>query len=288
VNGKIALARQGLRAAMQLRRHLSLPREAAINAFDVARMVGADVRFLDAPSLEGMFVRDPGPRILLPSTKHRPKARILFSCAHEVGHQQFDHGTKADRYVEDGESGVGFVADEYLADVFAGHLLMPRAAVMEAFERRRWSAEACTPHQAFAIASELGVGYGTLITHLNAAMEILSSNHRDALSKVSPKTIKSDLAGAIWPGPLTIADAAWRHAPIDIEISELLILPTASGNGCGLLKLRGEHSGRSIYMAVRSGTGQLDIGGGPLSIRVARQHYIGPLKNRYLDDPDEH
>jgi hypothetical protein len=123
---------------------------------------------------------------------------------------------------------------------------------------------------------------------MNVAMEILSSNHRDALSKISPKAIKSDLAGEIWLGPLTIADAAWRHAPIDIEVGELLILPIASGNGCGLLKPQGEHSGRSIYRAVCAGSGQLDIGGGTLAIRVARQHYIGPLTNRYLDDPDEH
>ncbi len=79
---RISLARQALRAAMQLRRNLVIPREMPVNALDIAMMIGADVRFLDAPSLEGMLVRDPGLRVLLPSTKHRPRSRILFSCAH--------------------------------------------------------------------------------------------------------------------------------------------------------------------------------------------------------------
>jgi hypothetical protein len=288
VTDRVGLARQALRAAMQLRRHLSLPREAAINAFDVARMVGADVRFLDTPSLEGMLVRDPGLRILLPSTKHRPKPRILFSCAHEVGHQQFNHGTKADRYIEDGNASVGFVEEEYLADVFAGHLLMSRAAVVEAFSRRGWSSETPTPHQVFAVANELGVGYGTLIMHMNVVMDVLPSSHRDALAKISPKTIKAELAGVVSSRALTIADSHWRLTPIDLEVGDFAILPIESAKECKLVALQREYLSRSVYVAVRAGTERLDIGGGPLLIRVARYQYVGPLRNRYLDEPDEY
>src|SRR3954447_13733612 len=114
---------------MQLRRNLAIPREVPVNAFDIAQMSGLDVRFLDAPSLEGMFVRDPGLRVLLPSLKHRPRPRVLFSCAHEIGHHQLGHGTKADEYLADGQSHA-FSAEEFLANSFAAHLLMPRAAIL--------------------------------------------------------------------------------------------------------------------------------------------------------------
>ena len=117
----IALARRALRAAMQLRRSLSIAHEMPINAFQLAGSLGIDVRFLDVPSLEGMFVRDPGPVLLLPSTKHRPKGRILFSCAHEVGHQQFDHGTKVDPDLGDAGRPTVSGPDEYLVNAFAGH-----------------------------------------------------------------------------------------------------------------------------------------------------------------------
>lgn len=140
---------------MQLRRNLSIPREAPVNAFDIADMIGADVRFLDTPSLEGMLVRDPGLRVLLPSTKHRPFGRILFSCAHEVAHHYLGHGTRVDSYLAEANGRAPYSDEEFLADSFAGHLLMPRPAVVAAFDRRSWSVEDVTPRQAFIVAGEL-------------------------------------------------------------------------------------------------------------------------------------
>lgn len=288
MTSRVSLARSALRIAMQLRRNLSISRDDPVNAFDLAAQSGLSVHFLDAPSLEGMLVRDPGARIFLPSTRHRPKARILFSCAHELGHQQFGHGTKADEYVEHGNARRGFVPEEYLADTFAGHVLMPRAAVIDAFERRGWKAESPTPLQLFIVAGELGVGYGTLADHMTMVMELLPEATRDRLQKVSPKSIKSSLVGEDWPGTLIVADAVWRRVPIDAEVNNRLILPRFSGDGCPLLTKLRDDSDRSLYSAARSGTATLDIGGGSRVLRVARQHYVGPLKNRYLDDPDEH
>jgi hypothetical protein len=288
VSGRIALARQALRAAMQLRRNLALPREAPVNAFDLARMVGADVRFLDTPSLEGMLVRDPGLRVLLPSTKHRPKGRILFSCAHEVGHHQLGHGTKADLYLDGNFAKDGFAEEEYLAESFAGHLLMPRPAVLDAFARRGWQPTAVTPTQAFILASQLGVGYGTLVLHMNTVMDLLSTASRDDLEKVSPKAVKADLFGTSCPRPLVIADRAWRTVPIDAEREDVVILPSRTGDDCSLLTPHGHRGNMSVYIATAVGETTLSFGGGEIVLRVSRQHYIGPLSNRYLPDPDEH
>jgi Zn-dependent peptidase ImmA (M78 family) len=288
VNDKVALARQALRAAMQLRRSLSISRESPVNAFDVAQMVGIDVRFLDTPSLEGMFVRDPGPRILLPSTAHRPKPRIAFSCAHEIGHQQFDHGTRADEYLEGGHTRGRFDPEEYLVNAFAGHLLMPRAAVMDAFGRRGWNAEAPTPLQAFLVAGEMSIGYETLVTHLNFVLELLPSDKRGELLKTSPKSIKSDLAGVTWAGPLTVVDDAWKNTPIDLEVGEILVLPATPEAHGDLLTPKESVGGRKLFIAFKPGTTEVKIGATRRTLRVSREHYVGPYSNRYLADPDEH
>src|SRR5438552_2164820 len=275
---RTALARQALRAAMQLRRNLTIPRDAPVNAFDVAMMIGADVRFVDAPSLEGMLVRDPGLRILLPSTKHRPKARILFSCAHEIGHHQFGHGTKVDRYVN-GAHGSGWHNDEeFLADSFAGHLLMPRPAVIDSFVRRCWNPQEATAAQTFIVAGELGVGYAALVTHMNVVMEVLNDAHRDCLAKISPKQLKADFLGAPCPAPLVIADRAWKPASVDAERGNVVILPAKTGHKCPLLACRGTHNDLSIYTATGVGESQITLER-DVVLRVSREHYVGPMTN---------
>jgi len=271
---------------MQMRRNLAISREAAVNAFDVARMIGIDIRFVDAPSLEGMFVRDPGLRILLPSLQHRPRARVLYSCAHEVGHQAFGHGTRADRYLESAST-APVADDEFLADSFAGHLLMPRAAVMNAFARRDWSPDSMTPPQILTVAGELGVGYETLLTHMCVALELISRPTRDRLIKVPPKSIKAEISGRDDQPVLVIADLAWKWVPIDAERGDLIALPTGTGSNCALLEHEFDRHPSSFYRATGVGQANLEIGGRTTAMRISRQHYVGPYVNRYLTDPDE-
>jgi len=286
LNHKIELARHALRAAMQLRRNLAIPREAALNAFDVAKSVGIDVRFLDAPSLEGMFVREPGLRILLPSLQHRPRPRILYSCAHELGHQQFGHGTRADRYLE-GQADKVQDHDEFLADSFAGHLLMPRAAVLDAFVRRSCTPPTATTRQLFIISSELGVGYDTLLTHLGVSLNLLTREQREQLGKMSPKEIKTDLCGSPDERTLVMADQHWKWVPIDAERGDLIGLPEHVGNGVPVLHHEFDRAEFSFFRAEGVGDAVIPINGQKVPLRISRRHYVGPYVNRYLVDPDE-
>ena len=75
MTNQIAIGREAMRSALQLRRSLSIAREEAVNVYDLATSIGVDVMFLDRPSLEGMFVRDPDPLVLVPSRRHRPRGR---------------------------------------------------------------------------------------------------------------------------------------------------------------------------------------------------------------------
>ena len=285
---RTGLAREALRAAMQLRRSLAIPREVPVNAFDVASMIGADVRFLDAPSLEGMLVRDPGLRVLLPSTKHRPKGRILFTCAHEVGHHELGHGTHVDEYLTANPTSRPMSQEEFLADSFAGHLLMPRPAVLGAFIRRQWNPERPTEAQLFTVAGELGVGYETLATHLSAVMEITPRHTTEQLRRKSVKSLKSELSGEEVATGLLVVDHHWSKAPIDLERGDMVIIPSDIEVRSPLLQLRGTSNTRTFFDAARAGTDYLALPNGRVILRVARQHYTGPLANRYLTDPDEH
>lgn len=272
---------------MQLRRSLAIPREAPVNAFDIAKMVGADVRFLDTPSLEGMLVRDPGLRVLLPSTKHRRVGRILFSCAHEIGHHQLGHGTRVDEYLDGESARHPYTDEELLANSFAGHLLMPRPAVLDAFDRRGWVPSAVTAPQAFVIAGELGVGYRTLVTHMNVVMGVLPATARHQLEKIQLKHVKAELCGTDCTVPLLIADSVWRSDSIDAERGSLVMLPNGTGHACPLLSHLGECEQMSLYSASGVGTSEVRLPRDVL-LRISRLHYVGPLSNRYLPDPDEH
>ncbi len=286
MNRRIELARHALRVALQLRRNLPVSREAALNAFDVAVMVGVDVRFVDAPSLEGMFVREPGLRILLPSLQHRPRARVLYSCAHELGHQQFGHGTRADRYL-DGQSGGSQDDEEFLADSFAGHLLMPRAAVLNALCRRVSTAGAATPRQLYVVAAELGVGYDTLLTHMCFVLNLLTRDERERLAKHTPKQIKAALSGMTDERTLVVADQHWKWAPVDAEREDLVGLPVNVGRDGSLLRHEFDRDGFSFLRAAGVGEEAISINGQKVMLRISRRHYVGPYTNRYLADPDE-
>ena len=55
------LARQALRAAIRLRIQFDVPPTAALCAFDAAENLNVELRFVDVPSMEGMYVKNSGP-----------------------------------------------------------------------------------------------------------------------------------------------------------------------------------------------------------------------------------
>lgn len=196
MSNRVALGREAMRSALQLRRSLSIAREDAVNVYDIATAVGVDVLFLDRPSLEGMFVRDPDPMVLLPSRQHRPRGRMSFSCAHELGHFQLGHGTKVDEYIEGDARPHSKSDEEYSADTFASSLLMPRQAVLQRFAVRDYRPIEADPPVLFAIAGELDVGYSTLLKHMRFGLEIVTDTWLSQRLKVTPKLIKNQISGS--------------------------------------------------------------------------------------------
>lgn len=285
---RVSLGRIAMRNALQLRRVLSIPREAPVNVYDVASALGVEVRFVDRPSLEGMFYRGPHPKILLPSWQHRPKGRIAFSCAHELGHFQLGHGTHVDEYIEGSLESGARSDEEFAADTFATSLLMPRQAVVQRFASRGWDLSSADPTQLFTVAGELDVGYSTLLKHLRYGLDLVNDGWMAPRLKISPKSIRQEVTGEAEPPRVIIVDERWSNLPIDLEVGDEVAVPVNLRVECdGLVRGVGSHGNYSRWAGARAGEADVRINSRRYRLRVARSGYCGMLKYRFLDDPDE-
>lgn len=273
--------------AMSLRRRLKQDPFAPINVYDLAEQLGVEVRFVDAPSMEGMYSRVPKPVILI--SAHRPSGRKVFTCGHEIGHHEFNHGMHIDELLEDAPHSS---AEEILANAFSAALLMPKAGIGTAFTSRGWSLQAPSPQQVYAVACLFGVGYTTLITHMAQTLNFLTPRLEKELSKYQPKNIRKELLGFEYDGNLTVVDEHWSGTAADMEIGDMLLLPAGiRSEQIGLqhrISLVDDDGKHTLYQATTPGIGRVASpdGGFALYIRVSRKGFVGRSIFRHEEDPD--
>lgn len=289
MNDRVAIQREAARRSLQLRRSLSIPREHPVNVFDIASTIGVEVQFLDLPSLEGMFYRGPDPRIILPSFAHRPRGRVAFSCAHEMGHFDLGHGTRVDKYAADDAVDRREISlEELAADTFASTFLMPRPAVLDRFLCRHWVLQEATALQLYQVAVELDVGYGTLCNHLRYGLGLVEDDWLKERAKFAPKALRRAIAPRWECNRLLLLDEHWPALPVDLEVGDCLAISVGlTTETTTSLRDEGEHDGWRIYCAIASGESHAVIDGRPLKVRIARAGYCGLLKYRYLAQGDE-
>ena len=221
MNNRRAIARQAMAAALRTRLSVGYGLDHAVCVYDLAAKLGVEVRFLDLPSMEGMYSSASGPTVIVSSL--RPPGRWAFTCAHELGHHNRSDGVEIDELVEQWEK-PRIDPKEFAADCFAGALLMPKMAVSRAFAIRGWSMEDCTPEQAFTVAGYFGVGYTTLVHHLRSALQVLPDTREQALLKVSPRKAQSLLLGWQTPQTVVMVDAHWTGRAVDVEVGDLIFI----------------------------------------------------------------
>jgi len=179
------LATQAVRAAGAVRRQYGVGLREPVCAFDIAEALDISVRLLDLPTLEGMYLKEE--RAILIGTQ-RPLGRRRYSCAHEIGHHILGHGSRVHEYgpgSSRASRSPASSAEEFLANRFAGALLMPKLAVVAAFARRRWPLTTADGSQVFTVAQELGVGYSTLVDHLAITLGEITATKASALRRES-------------------------------------------------------------------------------------------------------
>lgn len=271
-------------ASLKVRRSQGFGLWTPICVYDLAESMGIEVRFLDIPSMEGMYCREPGPVIVVSSL--RPSGRQAFTCAHELGHHVFRHGGHIDKNMIQQSTNSQSNPREFLADCFAGFLLMPRSAVSQAFAVRGWDIYSCTPLQLYIIAGWFGVGYATLIHHMSNTLHLIPQALAESLAKVSPKSIRAELLGREISEDLFIIDSCWSDRSIDIQVGDFIQLPinTLSEGNC--VHLYEENQIGSLFCGTSPGIGKLYQAstGWSAFVRVSRRGFVGRNRFRHLED----
>ena len=282
-----ALANQAMQAAIATRAKAKLDQHGPICIYGLAETLGVTVRFNNI-NMEGMYQRGAPPRIHL--SARRPLQRRAYSCAHELGHHVFGHGSSIDELREDAKEYHWEDPKEFLADTFAGFTLMPIMGLRRAFATRGWTPETAMAAQMFTIACEFGVGCGTLLTHLSAGVNMISRARAAALQRVTPKALRTDILGALTPEPLIVADRHRAGPTLDAEVMMLLLLPPGTETTGASLAHESDLADGRLFRAVRPGIVQASADGGAWAafVRIAPEAYVGLAQYRHLeDDPDE-
>ncbi len=286
-----ALATEAMQAATATRAKANLDQVGPICIYGLCETLGIVVRFNNF-NMEGMYQRGLPPRIHL--SARRPLPRRAYNCAHELGHHVFGHGSSIDELREDAKAQPWEDPKEFLADTFAGFILMPIIGLRRVFSVRGWTPETATPAQIFTIACEFGVGYSTVLTHISAGVNLLSRSRAAALRRVKPKALRMRILGAFTPERLIVADHHRTAPTLDAEVKTLLLLPPgAEVKGGGLAFGRDLAAGR-LFRAIKPGIFQASAGEWAVFVRIAPIQksepygYVGLARYRHLEeDPDE-
>lgn len=274
------------RKAEQIRMKLSLNSFEPLNIFDVCQKLDVTVRFVDI-NMEGMYVSQSSgksPTIIL--SKQRPLVRRVFTCAHELGHHVFEHGSRMDALAEHVPGTDSYSNEELLVDTFAGALLMPIGGVQAEFNRRNWKMEIASQLDFYVISNYFGVGYQTLVSHCRVN-NLISTFKSESLLKTSPKKLFNSIDNlALPPASFKVIDGKSAVKAIDLEVSNYIFLPKDSVVEGNHLSHIGESSLGGVYLAKKPGVVRVRSAANDLGcfIRIQNSNYIGLAENRHLEN----
>ena len=281
------LATEAAAQALRLRKRLGIPISESVSALDVAERLDIEVRLIDIPSMEGVYVAGSAPTILLSSL--RPQGRRNFTCAHEIGHHIFGHGEQFDELTDEKSSMRKSDPKEFSADCFAAYFLMPKSSIENGMKCRGYTYEFLVPTQVYALASWLGVGYSTLVNHLRYGIGTISRNKAQELQRSSPKDIRQELLGYSTATPLHLADEHWIGRAIDCEVGDCLMLPYGSYFERGQLAVLNTQRDSTLIEAQSSGVaraGNEQLGWSAF-VRVSPHEFTGRACYRFEEEVAE-
>lgn len=278
-----ALAMQGMQASITARTRAGADLKSPVCVYALSEAHGVTVRFNDI-SMEGMYDRSPKPRIHLSAL--RPLARRAYTCAHELGHHVFGHGSTIDELRDQHAKNAERPAAEILADAFAAFSLMPTLGLREAFAKRGVDPNRARATDMFAIACNFGVGQATLVNHLAYAVNMINPVQRAALGRITPKMIRTQVLGEATPEPLVVADQHWNSPTLDMEQGALVLLPAGVVVDTAMLMPQRDLPSGRLFRAMRTGITRVVIPGTSWAtyVRIAKQKYVGLAKYRHLEE----
>lgn len=284
---KVSLARAAFHAAYKCRANQSKTLHEAINVVDLAASLGIPVRYVDLPSLEGMYVREP---VGIYISSLRPTVRQNFTCAHELGHHCFNHGSQIEELTHSAYTATRADPNEYIANTFAAFLLMPRTAVTNICTARghKFNREFFTPANVYSVANRLGVGYTTLTNQLYYGFALIDRGQYAFLNQQNLKSIRKDIASEYVPGHLIDIHQDWVDTPIDVCVGDhLLFRFNVNSDSNNIERIKPTPVG-VLYLVRRPGivTVKDSLTAWSNQIRISRPSYVGLAEYRHLEDPE--
>ena len=273
------LGRNALEGAVWARRKAGVGGMDPVCPYEIARELGVRVDLREMGN-EGLYVPD-GPLIQVNAS--RPGGRQRYTCAHEVGHHWFGHGYTADEAVGRGDRDD---PNEFVADAFAGHLLMPKLGVLRAFQEFGTTPGAASPAELYAVACEFGVGYGTLATHLAFVLGGISRTRWDAVRGTPPKAIRAAEVPGVEASALMVIRPEGRKRAYDVVAGEAVLAVIGRGAVPGGLRHVGAAPSGEVYLAERPGEWALGVGSRVVTVRVAKPGAVGLARYRHLEDSE--
>lgn len=279
------LAKQALERSLEVREEYGYDFRSPLCIYELADRAGIKVQFVDDISMEGIYAALAKPTILISSL--RPLARRAFTCAHELGHHFFGHGTTIDELKEDADKG-HFSPNEFLVDAFAGFLLMPAQAIKRAFASRSLDPSSATPEETYTIASSFGVGYETIIGHLAHSLRYIAPARADVLRKSKLPKIRERILGFPANDHLVIADHHHAIGTLDAEVGTLILLPSDAATDSDHIEPYTDVAAGRVFRALRPGLARASVPGADwgVVVRVSRLQYAGLARYRHLEETD--
>ena len=278
------LAAAALCKAEEVRANYGLVDDEPLCIYDLCKSLKIKVQFVDINTMEGTYLPGRKPRILI--TAKRPAGRRVFTCAHELGHHVFGHSGTLDKQIDHAQTTM-FEPDEYLANCFAGFLLMPKLSIEYAFVKRGWILDSASAEQLYTVACEFGVGFQTLTTHMHCGIRVIDRNRYNDLKKVNLKLIRRNFVGRDLEKERLIVVDKYSEAPvIEAEESDLILFPSGTTVAGDILAKESESSPTSLFRAARRGviSSQSSDGADFKTIRVTPYQWSGLDKHRYEED----
>src|ERR1051326_435933 len=279
--------REAARAALRVRHSNGIKLEVPLSVVDFAiDRLGIEVRFLNAPSLEGIYLRREAPVIVIGAD--RPYGRQAMTCAHEIGHHVFGHAKCLDVLSETQET-IRTQSEEFVATTFGGFLMMPRPLVLRGFESRGLDCRMCAPEDVFMVSAWIGVGYSALVEHMRSSLALISDARAACLQRVAPNQLRRALAARFSAShslgfnkaDLFVLDDAWVDRPVDRQVGDVVVSPTTQdfeGTCCA--------SSDGFLRATSPGIGRLNgkDDSKALFVRVRRRMFEGLAEFRHLEE----
>jgi Zn-dependent peptidase ImmA (M78 family) len=273
--------------ALKTRLALGYDQKSTICVYDAVEKIEIELRFDDNPGLEGVYYKATTPKIIIGS--HRPAGRKAFTCAHELGHHVFDHGTRVDEVKPDAVNIHSNEKEEFLADCFASFFLMPKRVIARCFSVRGWSPVDCSAVEYFTIANSCGVSYEAVINHIFLTLRMISYSKAEELKRTKPKDIRALIMGTETKEDVFLVDFHWGERAIDIQVGDYVILPfnTKFEGSCAEYIELGKRG--IIYKAVKPGIGKYCNSEKNWSsfVRVSRRNYAGRSLFRHLEEVED-